>query len=194
MDLGQLYLYCSNTFSYTSAHLTHGRRNHKERILYVSAKQPPDDGFAIKHDSILLPFVHEPHYNPFNNPADNDSSDTVADGENACIDSEQPPLGKGICGTLRLGNCLAGKPISNEYFNIFDDEIDLLSPFSWEEEYWLAHWCIKHNLSRAAINELFRNPTMATVSNFTLSHTVFKRLNEMSHAMGIGSLKCGEVC
>jgi hypothetical protein len=24
----------------------------------------PDDGFAIGHNAILLPFIHEPHHNP----------------------------------------------------------------------------------------------------------------------------------
>jgi hypothetical protein len=42
-------------------------------------------------------------------------------------------------------------------------------------------------LSRAAINELFRNPVMATISNFTSSHTLFQMLNEMSYAKGIDS-------
>jgi len=35
---------------------------------------------------------------------------------------------------------------------------------------------------------------MATVSNFTSSHTVFKRLYEMFYAMGIDSCKSGTVC
>jgi len=48
--------------------------------------------------------------------------------------------------------------------------------FSGKEEYWFAHWCIKHNLSSAAFNKLFRNPTIATITNFTLSHTSCKRL------------------
>jgi len=86
-----------------------------------------------------------------------------------------------------MDNHIAGKPISNEYFDIFDDEIDLYSPFSCEEEYQLVNCCIKHKLSRAAINEHFKNPMMATISNFTSSHTLFKRLNEMSYAMGIDS-------
>jgi hypothetical protein len=93
-----------------------------------------------------------------------------------------------------LDNSQAGKPISNEYFDVFDDEIDLCSPLSCEEEYRFADWCVKHLLSRAAINEFIRNPTMATVSNFTSSHTLFKRLNEMSDAMGIDSWKSGKVC
>ena len=194
MDLRQHCLYCSKTYSYIRAYITHLCRNHNERIVYVSAEQLPDDGFAIEHDSILLPFVHEPHHDPFLHPSDDDSSDTEADSENACIDPEQPPVRTRICGTPQLDNRLAGKPISNEYFDIFDDEIDLWSPFSCEEEYRLAHWCVKHNLSRAAINELFRNPTMATISNFTSSHTLFKRLNEMSYAMGIDSWKSGKVC
>jgi hypothetical protein len=35
---------------------------------------------------------------------------------------------------------------------------------------------------------------MATVSNFTSSHTLFKWLNEMSYAMGIESWKSSRVC
>jgi len=116
------------------------------------------------------------------------------DRENACIDPEQPPARTPICGASHLDNLLAGKPSSNEYFDIFDDEIDLYTPFSCVEEYRLAHRWVKHNLSRAAINELFRNPMMATISNFTLSHTLFKRLNKTSYAMGIESWKFGTVC
>ena len=154
----------------------------------------PDDGVAIEHESILLPFIHELHQDPFLHPSDDDSSDTEADSENAFIDPEQPPVWTPICGTPLLDNPLAGKPISNEYFDVFDDEIDLWSPFSCEEEYRLAHWCVKHNLSRAAINELFRNLMMATVSNFASSNTLFKRLNVMSCAMGIDSGKSRKVC
>jgi len=194
MNLRQQFLYCSKTYSYIGAYITHLCRDHKERIVNSSAKLLPDDGFAIEHDSILLPFVHEPHHNPFFHPSDDDCSDTEADSENECIDPEQPPVQTRICGTPHLDNCLAGKPISNEYFDVFDDQIDIWSPISGEEEYRSAHWCVMHNLSRAAINGLFGNPTMATVSNFTSSHTLFKRLNEMSYAMGIDSWKSGKVC
>jgi len=92
MDLHQQYLYCSKTDSYIGGYITHLRRDHKERILYISAEQLPDDGIAIEHDSILLPFVLEPHRDPFLHPSDDDSSDTEADSENACIDAEQPPV------------------------------------------------------------------------------------------------------
>jgi hypothetical protein len=84
----QEFLYCSKTYSYIGDFITHLRRNHKERIVYVSAVQLPDDGFEIEHDSILLPFVHEPHHNPFLHPFNDDSSDTEANSENACIDPE----------------------------------------------------------------------------------------------------------
>jgi hypothetical protein len=174
-----------NTYSYIGAYITHLSRNNKERIVYISAEQLPDDRFAIEHDTILLSFVQEPHRNPVLQPADDDSSHTEADSETVCIDPEQPPVQTRICGTPHLDNCRAGKPITNKYFNIFVDVIDQWSPFSCEEEYRLAHWCIKLNLSRAAINDLFRNPTMATVSNYTSSHTVFKRLNKMFYTMGI---------
>jgi hypothetical protein len=147
----------------------------------------PDNGFAIEHDSILLPFVHEPHRDPFLYPSHDDSSNTEDDGENACIDPEHLSVQKCIYGTPHMDNPLAGMPICNKYFDIFDNEIDLWSMFSCDKEYRLVHCCVKDNLSRVAIDELFRSPTMATVSNFTLPHTVLKRLNEMSYAMGIGS-------
>jgi len=117
-----------------------------------------------------------------------------ADREIACIDPEQSPVWTRICGTPHLDVRLAGKPISNECFDIFNNEIDLWSRYSCEEEYRSAHWCVKHNLSRSAVNELFRNPTMRTISNFTSSHTLFKRWNEMSYAMGIDCWKSGKVC
>jgi len=42
-----------------------------------------------------------------------------------CIDPEQRPVRKRIYGAPYFDNRLAGKHISNEYLNIFDDEIDL---------------------------------------------------------------------
>jgi len=88
MDLRQLCLYCLKTYSHIGAYITQLRRDHKERIVYVSAEQLPDDGFAIEHDSILLPFVHETHHDPSFHPSDVDSSDTEADSEDVCIDPE----------------------------------------------------------------------------------------------------------
>ena len=178
MDIRQQYLDCTKTYSYIGAYITHLCRDHTEWIVYVSAEQLPDNGSAIEYDTILLPFIPEPHRDPSLHPSNNDSSNTEADSENACIDPEQPPVCTRICGTPHLDNRLAGKPIGNKYFDILDYVIELWSLFSCEEKYRLAHWCVQHNLSRAAINKLFRNPTMATVSNFTLSHTLFKRLNK----------------
>jgi hypothetical protein len=160
--------------------------------VYVSAEHLLHDGFAIEHDCLLLPLVHEPHHNPFLHFSDDDSSNPEADSENPCIDSERPPLRAQICGTPHFDICRAGKPITNEYFDVIEDEIDPWSPCACEEEYQLARWCVKQNLSTAVINEHFRNPTMATICNFTSSHTLFKRLNEMSYAMGIDSWKSGK--
>jgi len=124
----QQCLDCLKTYSNISVYITHLRGNRIESTVYVSAKQQPDYGFAINHDSILLPFFHEPHHDPFPHPSDNDSCDTEANSENASIDPEQPPVRIHFYGTLHLHNCLTGKPISDECFNIFDDEIDLWSP------------------------------------------------------------------
>jgi hypothetical protein len=89
---------------------------------------------------------------------------------------------------------LAVKPIRNEHFDIFNDKIDPRSLFSYEEDYLFAHWCVKLNWNRAAINEHFRNSMMATVSNITSSNSLFKRLNQMTYAMGIDSGTSGKVC
>jgi hypothetical protein len=194
MNLCQQCLNCSKTNSSIGADSTHLCCDHKKRIVYVSDKKLPDDSVAIDHDSILLPFVHELHHDPILHPSDVDSRDTEANSENACIDQEQSPVRTLICGTPHLHNRVAGKTISIEFCDVFNDEIDLWSPFSSKKEYRLAHWCVKCNLSRAAINELFGNPTMATVSNFTSSDTLFTRLNEMSYTMGIDSWKSSKVC
>jgi len=185
MDSRQQCFYCSKTFSYIGTYITHLGRDHNKENVYVSAEKLPDDGFVTTHDSILLQFIHEPHRDPFLHPSDNDSCDTEADRENACIDPEQPPVWTRMNGTPHLDNRLGWKPIINKYFAIFDNEIETWSLCSCVEEYWLAYWCVKHNSSRAAINKLIRNLTMATFSNFTWSHTVLKRVNEMSYAMGV---------
>jgi len=175
-------------------HHPHLRRHRKTMIVYVSAGQVPDENSMIELPGILLRFLHEPHCDPFLHRSHDHCSDTQADSENACINLEQSPVRTDLYGTAHFDNCLAGKPSSNEYFNIFNDEIDVWSPFSCNEESQLAHWCVWQNLSRAVINKRFRNPTMATVSNFTSSHTVFTRWNEISDPMGIDTWKSGKVC
>jgi hypothetical protein len=180
--------------SYIGTYITHLHRNHKEKIVYVAAELLANDGFGIQSNSIQLPFIPEMHSDPLLHHSDDDSIDTEAGSENACIDPEQPPVRTRIYGSPHFNNRLSSKRISNKYFNIFDDEIDLCSPLSCEEEYRLAHLCVKHYMSKAAINKHFWNPTMATISNFTSSHTLFKRLNKMSETIGIHSWKSGNVC
>jgi hypothetical protein len=92
------------------------------------------------------------------------------------------------------GQLSSQKPISNQYFDIFNNATDVWSLCSHKEEYRLAPWWIKHNLSRAAINELFRNPTMVTISNVTLSYTLLRMLNEMSYAMGTNFWISRQLC
>jgi hypothetical protein len=98
------------------------------------------------------------------------------------------------CGSADLDNQLARKAISNEYFDMFEDAIVLGSQFSCEEEYCLAHWCVKLNLSRAALNELFKKSMMPIVRNFVSSHPLIQRLNEMSYPMSIDCWKSCNVC
>jgi len=58
MACRQQCLYCWKTYSYIGAYITHLRRDHDERIVYVSVEQLPDDGSVMKEDIILLPFIH----------------------------------------------------------------------------------------------------------------------------------------
>jgi hypothetical protein len=85
--------------------------------------------------------------------------------------SRPTPVVTCIDGKPHLNACPAGKLISNDYFDILTNEIDLWSTFSCQEEYQLVYWCIKHNMSRAASNKLLRNPIMSTFIKFTSSHT-----------------------
>jgi len=134
MDLCQWWLYCMELYAYISAYITHVCRDHNARIAYVWAEQLPDDGLAIKHMSHLLLCVHAPHCHPFYYPSDDNSGGTEADSENICIDPEPPPIQTHIYGTPHLDNHLASKPISNKYFDIFIDEIDIWSQFSYQEK------------------------------------------------------------
>jgi len=194
MDFHPLCHYCSKMYSYIGAQITQLRRDHERRTVYVSAEQLPDDRFALERNRTPLSLVQEQHRDPVLHLSDDDSSDIEADSENACIDPEEPPVRQWIYGNTLFDNRSAGKRISDKYFNIVNDEIYLWSPFSCEAQYRLVHWCIKHTLSRAAINQLFRNRTMATTSIFASSHTLRQWLNEMFDVMGIDYWKSSKVC
>jgi len=88
MDLCPQRHCCSKTYYHIGAYITHLRRDDTERIVYLSAEPLPDDGFAIEHDCIQLPFVHEPHRDILLHPSVNESSDTEAKWMNARIDPE----------------------------------------------------------------------------------------------------------
>jgi len=191
MDIRQQCLCWVKPFSYIGAYMTNLCKDHKERIEYLSAEQLPDDHVAINQDSILLPFVHDLQHNRGHHPSDDDCSEAELDSKNACIDREQPPAQTLIHGTPHSDNRLGGKCIDKKSFEIFDTGIDLWTALSCEEEYRLAHWRAKHNLSRAAIIEHSRNPALATVGNFTSTHTVFERFMKMYHVMRIDSCKLG---
>jgi len=135
MDIHQQCPDCMKTYSYIGAYITHLCRDNKERTVYISAEQLRDDGFVIEHESILLPFLHEPRHDPVSHSSDDDSRDSEAHSENAYIDPEQLPVYSHNYGTPHLDNRLASKPISNQYFDIIEDEIVEWSPFSCEEEY-----------------------------------------------------------
>jgi hypothetical protein len=45
MDLRQQFLSCSTMYSDIGTYIRYLHRDHKERIVYVSAEKLPDDGF-----------------------------------------------------------------------------------------------------------------------------------------------------
>jgi len=162
-------------------------------IIYITAEQLPGNGFPIKHDWILLPFVVELNYNPFLHSSDRYFCHTYSDPDDLYVDLEQPSVRTHIYGAPDLDSNVTGKRLSNEYFNIFDSGIDLWLPLLGQEKYRLAQWCVTHHWSSASVNEQFRIPTMATISNSTSSHTLIKRLNGMPCAMCIDCWTSGGV-
>jgi len=169
MYVRQRCLHCSERYSYFGADSTHLLCGNRETIVYVSAQIFPHGGFAVEHDSILLPFVYERQHDHCLHTSTDDTSDTEPERENACIHQEQPPVRKCIYGTQHQDNLLPGMSIITDYFIIFEVGIDLWSPFTCEEEYRFIHWCVKHSLNRAGINKLFWNRRMATGRSCTLS-------------------------
>jgi len=174
----QQFLYCSKMLPYIGNFNTHLHHNQEEWIGYHTTGQLQDAGYVIEYYSILLLFFHSPHRDPCLHPSNNDFSDPEAESYNWCVDPVQSPVRTGIYGTSHFSNLLAGKHFSKDHFNIFDDDIDPKSSASCMVEYLLAHWCVNHNLRSAAVTELFRNPTMATVRNFSSPHTLLNGLKE----------------
>lgn len=122
-----------NPYFYIGAYITQLCQYNNVRIGYIVAKQLPDDGFVIEYNSILMSFVYEPYRDCFLPHSDDDCSDTEADCYNECIDPEQSPFWTRIYGTSHWDNCRAGMPISNEYFDVFTDDMNLWSLFSCAE-------------------------------------------------------------
>jgi len=173
---------CTSTW-FLTLRLTFATAKHRLDMYWVKNCQI----MLMQSSTIVFNFHwnHEPHCHPVFHPSDNNSSTTEAYSKSGCIDPEQPPVWTRIDATPHKDNILASKPKSNEYFDLFNDEIDRLLSFLCEKEYLVANWRGKHNRRKAAIHELFRNCTMANISNFTSSQPLFQRLDKMSYTMGI---------
>jgi hypothetical protein len=85
----------------------------------------PEHDFAIERENIPLSFVHEHHLYSFLLTSNEDSSDSEANSDNVCTDSEQPPAWTGIYGNPHLDNRLASKHITDKYIDSFENEIEL---------------------------------------------------------------------
>jgi len=71
-------------------------------------------------NSIELPSVHDAHCNSYVSTSNSDYSDTEAGSQDACIQPELAPVWRSISATEHLDNYWAGKPISNDYCDIFE--------------------------------------------------------------------------
>jgi len=130
MDIVLQCLCGPNTYSCIGAYIIQHRHYHKDWIVYVSPEQLLNVTAGIEHITILLSLVHEQHRDPYLHPSDDDSSNPVPAHKIAGIDQEQHPVSTRIDGIPHLDNCLASKPSTNDYFDIFDNEIDVWSLFS----------------------------------------------------------------
>lgn len=102
MDIHQQCIYCLKMYSYIGAYITHCDCNQQEMIVYISTKELPDDGSAMKHHSILLEYIYAQHCVPFHYPCDDDFSNTKANCNNVCVNPEQLQFGP-VFMVLHLG-------------------------------------------------------------------------------------------
>jgi hypothetical protein len=121
-------------YSYIDAYLCHFHRDHKERTVFEWDKELQEDVDVITQSRISLWFFYSPHFNPSHDASDHDYSDTQADFNTVWIDPQQPPVRSSIYGNTQLDNPLARKLIYKEYLNCLNNEIDLGSPLSCQEE------------------------------------------------------------
>jgi len=124
MDIHPRGLHCSKTDFYIGVCITHLRRDRTWEIVLVPSDPLADNGFVMEHNSILLPFIHEMYPDPFSHPFDNLFRAITTDSDNSYIDPEAPPVWTYMYGTPLFDNSLACMPMSNKYFDIFEEEID----------------------------------------------------------------------
>jgi hypothetical protein len=79
----------------------------------------------------------------------------------------------------------------NSIFHILNYELDPQVQFFCEQEYRLAHWCVKYELSMAAVNELIKLHRIDT--NFTSVYTLYTEIDEMPYKLGIDEWKSDTV-
>ena len=139
-------VYCSNTYFHIGIYIAYLWCNQKARNVCISADQLPDDGVAIKRDSTLHPFIYALHLVTFLCLFNDNSYYTATNSRSEFVIPKAPSVRTGICGTPHLDNCPAEKPTSSKYCKIFDSQIDPCVPLCCEE-YQLACWSVKYNLS-----------------------------------------------
>jgi hypothetical protein len=154
-------------------------------------EQIPDEEYTITADNDIL----RPDYlslcpdDPFQF-SDDDSTSTDDNNGNGYTDPLQPTFKSNGLQLMTLDSCEAGKAIDDD-FDILDDKIDQWAPFPCEQEYRLAHWCVKYKLSRVAIDELMK--LQGVNMNFTSAYTLYNKIDEMTYALGIYLWKSGKV-
>src|SRR5947207_4953439 len=180
--------YCRKSYIYTTAYITHLRRDHREKIRLVPQNSLPANRMRLLETYIELPDDSNPCEVP---PTEDDSTSSASDSDNDFEDldtneREEPQTQQ----THQYEG--AGRPLDDPN-DLPSDEENPFFPFESEQEYRFAGWAVKHRLSRQAIHDLIDLPSFQGLSSVTSAYKLFKTVNKMEYELDISSWKRGLV-
>ena len=208
--------YCSRSYFYTGAFITHLRDKHAERVKYIAEELLPDEGYRYENNYVLIPNIPQPAVLPPDSDIDDDSRGGPSDvsgqpfnQESESVDdrndttpgpnTEGPPTVLGSrFETLRERE--PGKALENEADGLDTSTYDEQSnnpedwyPFCNEKEYRFAEWVVKHRISKTAVDELLKSPAIQGDHTFRSAYLLFKKIDNMTYDLGMHTWKSGRV-
>ena len=178
--------FCSKTYRYTGAYFTHLKAEHADRIRYVASELSPRAPFRISDDVIEL-FATIPRELATVYPEDSDTdSDEILVPADDDAEGEEP-----VAHTVQFDG--AGLHFG-AVMNLVDDVDCPYQPFQSQKEYDIARWCVRHQIPKSAIDELFAIPGFDTLTSATSSHVLFNQVDRMKWDLGEDSWKHAKVC